>query len=139
MHDGARAPVDGQRPELQMLRRLVQLIVPAHQRAYPGQQHARLHGFDDVIVGAGLQPQDLVQVVLARGQHQDGRGRERAQIAAHLQAIPSRQHQIQDGDRRLVAAERFHGVVAAVGLGDVEPVLLQELRDQARELGIVFN
>ncbi|MNT81167.1 hypothetical protein D3C72_2207360 [compost metagenome] len=110
-----------------------------HQRPDPRQQHAGLDRFDDVIVGAGLQPQDLVQVVLACGQHQDGRGRKRAQVAAHLQPVPAGQHQVQDGDRRIMAAERFHGMVAPVGLGDVETVLFQKLRDQARQLGIVFD
>ncbi|MNV20539.1 hypothetical protein D3C71_1114430 [compost metagenome] len=51
----------------------VSLVVAAHQGANPCEQHARLNRFDDVIVRAGFQPQNLVQVIFAGGQHQDGR------------------------------------------------------------------
>ncbi|MCY1539909.1 hypothetical protein D9M68_755190 [compost metagenome] len=132
MDHRARTPVYGQRAELQALRRFVRLAVPAQQRPDPRQQHARLDRLDDVIVRARFQAQDLVQVVVAGGEHQDGRRRKGAQVPADLQAVTPRQHQVQDGDGGVLAAERLHRLIPTIGLGDVEPVLLQELCNQAR-------
>ncbi|KAG1265605.1 hypothetical protein G6F66_014139 [Rhizopus arrhizus] len=122
-----------------MLRRLVQLIVPAHQRAYPGQQHARLHGFDDVIVGAGLQPQDLVQVVLARGQHQDRHIGKAADLPAPIDAAQARQHQVQHHQFRCMLAARRAGQVAAGHVLYGEAMFVQIVADQLGQAAIVFH
>jgi hypothetical protein len=78
---------------------------PAQHAAHPGDELAGAERLDDVVVGAQLQADDPVRLVALGGQHDD-RGRVLgADLAAHLQAIHTRQHQIQDDQVRDVGAE----------------------------------
>src|ERR1035437_2687303 len=57
----------------------------------------------DVVVGAQLKPDDRVDVVRPRGQHEN-RGRPApADLATHLEPVDARQHQVQDDEVRVVA------------------------------------
>ena len=76
---------------------------PSQDRLDPGHQGARVERLRDVVVGAQLEADDRVDVVVAGGQDQDRRVAAAAQLAAHLEPIPTRQHQVQDHEVRVVA------------------------------------
>jgi hypothetical protein len=64
-------------------------------------QLLRGKGLGDVVVGARVQPGDLVRLVAARGQHEDGHGaraRVGAPLARQLQAALAGQHPVQQDD-----------------------------------------
>jgi hypothetical protein len=78
---------------------------PAQHAADAGDQLAGAERLDHVVVGAQLQADDPVRLVALGGQHDDrGRGLG-ADLAAHLQAVHARQHQIQHDQVRNAGAE----------------------------------
>jgi hypothetical protein len=74
----------------------------------------------EVVVGADLEADDLVDVVVARGQHQDRHVGRRPDLAAHLEPVDVRQHQVEHNE---------------VGLRRVG--LLKRLGPVARDLDVV--
>jgi hypothetical protein len=60
------------------------------------------------VVGAHLQPHDLVPLAGARGEHEDGHAHLAAQDAAHLEAVQTGQHHVQhQGIRTLIAGQLY--------------------------------
>src|SRR5712692_7118093 len=107
----------------------------ARQRAQPGEQLPEGEGLDQIVVGARVQPLDLVLHGVARGQHQDLRldalGPE---LAAKLEAVAGAgQEQIQNQQivgSRLDAGERGIRVSGHFdGIALLRQALLQELGD----------
>ena len=93
-----------------------------------GDQLARRERFGHVVVGAHLEPDDAVDLVVAGGDEEDRRpvllG---AQPAADLDTVDAGQPDVEDDRRRLVAVDRVEGVVTVVldvhavaGLGQVQ-------------------
>jgi hypothetical protein len=119
-----------------------QLAVPLHGRVGlrlgggppqhgpdPGLQDAGLHGLDHVVVGPGFQARHDVDVVVARGEHDDRQVAHRADPPAHLEPVDPRQHQVEHDHLRrrqplqpLLAG--LHGVhdVTLPGQRQLEPV-----------------
>ena len=94
-------------------RRVVGLPLAAPQhRADPGVQHPALHGLDDVVVGAGLQPDHHVDVVAARGQQDDRQLVGAPDAPAHLEAVDAGQHHIQHDQVRPLLAQQLQAVLA---------------------------
>ena len=95
----------------------VQCVAPQNG-PHPRQQFARLKRFGDIVIGPHLQPHDAIHRVPFGGQHQDGRQAfiplERADAAAHFQAIGIGQHHIQDHQ---VGAPTVCQVAHALGAG----------------------
>jgi hypothetical protein len=61
-----------------------------------GEQDARLNRFGNVVVGAHLEAENLVEILVAGGQHQDHAAILRAHGAADLETILAGQHDIED-------------------------------------------
>jgi hypothetical protein len=71
----------------------------AQHRAHPRQQLGDGKRLGDVVVGAELEAQHLVGLGRARRQHHDrGRCRALAQLAADIEAVLARQHQVEDDE-----------------------------------------
>ena len=68
----------------------------AQQRPHPGQQLGEPERLADVVVGARVEPDDEVDLVGARGEHEDGEvGEVGAQPAADLEAVHPGQAEVE--------------------------------------------
>src|ERR1700682_4427024 len=79
----------------------------AQERTYPGQQLGECKRFDQIVVGAQLQPLDAVLNRIACGEKQHRRADSLVpQLAENSPAVPAPQHQrpgeggLQTGDRK---------------------------------------
>ena len=140
----AHTVVDMQGAELQALgvgrRRLAAALMAAQQGADVGQQQAWAHRLAHIVIGAQLQPQDLIEVVGARRQHQDRpRIMLAAQRAANRQAVFAGQHQVENHQGRLLAQNPRHRL-RAVGLnGHAQAIGFEVLAGQLGQTLIVFH
>jgi hypothetical protein len=96
------AGVDEQLPVAELLA----LDLPALGRGaakngfHPGDELAGVERLGQVIVGADLQADDLVDVLVSRGQHQDRDVGRLADAAADLDPVDVREHQVEDDQPR---------------------------------------
>jgi hypothetical protein len=98
-----------------------------------------LNGFDRVVIRAELEPDDAVHVVPARGEHQHGHRRARADRAQHIEAVDTRKHDVEHGEL-VGAGERAIQGAHAVGLGIEGEALPREVfSDHLRELHVVVD
>ena len=91
--------------------------IPAQERAYPRQHLAGVEGLGHVVVGPQLQPQDLVRVLDARRDHNNGQIGQigvSADRACEIPSVAIRQHQIQQEQRRPIPAEHVQRGFAVV-------------------------
>lgn len=94
----------------------------------PQDQFARAERFGDIVVGAGLQPEDAVLLVTAGGEHDDGDRPVLPHSAADLEAVHGGEHQVQDDEvgpvrrepcqRGGTVAGLLDGVTGAVQIAD---------------------
>ena len=106
----------------------------------PRHQLARVEGLGHVIVSADLQANDLVQVIVAGGQHQDGRvSLLGLQAAANLQPIQARQHDIQNHQAGLQAAGGCQGSQPIADRFDAETFPLQVKAGQLDDIWLIVH
>ena len=89
------------------------LLLAAHARPDAGDELLGLERLDDVVVGAGLEPDDDVDGVALGGEHHDRHAGLGADLLAHVDAVAAGQHQVEQHDVGPVVAERPEGLVAA--------------------------
>lgn len=111
----------------------------ADDGADAGEQLARGEGLGDVVVGAGLEAEDAVGLLVAGGQHEHGQVGARAQLPAHREAVEVGEHEVEEdgvvgGSQRLLQAGE--AVVFAV---DGDAVAGEVLRGQLREAEVVLD
>ena len=82
-----------------------------------------------VVVRAELEPDDAIGLLTARGQHDHGQLRVRADPPAELQAVRARQHDVEDDEVRRLALDDRPRVVAVVGLERRVPLALEVALD----------
>ena len=112
----------------------------AKQGVNPRQQFPDAEGLGDVIIGAEVEPDHLVEFLAFGGEHQDGRGDFlRAKLLADVVAAQARQHDIQHDQRGAVLLDGFDRLVSAVADGHVEPVALQDFLQAEEDVRVVFN
>src|SRR5204862_1274500 len=80
---------------------------------------ARVERLRHVVVGADLEADDLVDVLVPRGQHQDRDIRLLTDAAADLDPVDVREHEIEDDQRGLLALDSGQRVRAVPDGGDV--------------------
>jgi len=123
----------GHEPGARRLRRS-----PPQHGAHAGQQLARIEGFGQVVVGAQLEADDLVDVLAPRGQHEDrqrGCLRRGAQPPAHLETVHPRQHHVEQHHVEAAAAQRGQAALPVADDRHVDLVAAEVLghhRGQAR-------
>ena len=116
------------------------LLAAAQHGLDAGDQFARVEGLADIVVGAHFQPDDAVDRLVSRGEHDD---RQRlatpAQAPAGGQPVLARHHQVEHDEMRLEALEV--GVeLARVGQEQrVEAVPAKVGRQQLAQLGVVVD
>ena len=111
----------------------------AEGHADAGQQFAGTERLAHVVVGAGVEGDDLVALLAARRQHDDGHRAPLAQAANHLQAVHVGQAQVHDHhiglprgdlDQAIGAGGRLEEPVALAGQGGAQ---------EAPDLGLVLD
>ena len=73
----------------------------AQDRLHAGNQLARVERLRQVVVGADLEADDLVDVLVSCGQHQDRNVGRLADATADLDPVDVGQHQVEHDQRRL--------------------------------------
>jgi hypothetical protein len=108
-------------------------------RLHPGDELARVEGLRHVVVGADLQPDDLVDVLVPGREHQDRHVRRLPEAAADLDPVQIGEHEVED-DQREVPRRGLDQRVGAGrdGLHLVAGVLEVE-RDERRDRGLVLD
>ena len=98
---------------------LERAVGPAQDRPDPRHELARAERLGQVVVGAELEPEELVELVVARGQHHDRHRRVAAQLPGDVEAVEAGQAEVEDdevgpaltdrGQRRRAVAGGQHG------------------------------
>ena len=108
---------------------------PAHlgapQRGLdPARELAHRERLGDVVVGAELEPDDLVDLLGLGGQHDDRDRAAAAQPAADLEPVDPRQHQVEHDEVERLLVEALERLAAVGGLDDVVALLAQRIGEQ---------
>ena len=112
----------------------------AQERLDPAHQLAQAERLGQVVVGAELEADDLVDLVVACRQHQDGRlGAGRAEPAQDLEAVDARQAHVEHDEVRRLARGELEPLLAGPGDGDLVALLLEGVLDAARDGELVFD
>ena len=116
-------------------------VGPPEQRLDPAQQLAQPERLGQVVVRAELQADDLVDLLVAGGEHQHRRLRAgRAQPAQDLEAVHARQPDVeQDRGPAPISGRDLEALLAGAGEGDLVALLLQGVLDPARDGVLVFD
>ena len=107
----------------------------------PGKQFAGGEGLGQVVVGAHLQADDAVGLVVARGEHQHRRGLvlADAQLAAEQQAVVAGHHDVEDDQVHRVGFEERAHLPAIGDDGGAQAVLLQVVAYQLANLAVIVD
>jgi hypothetical protein len=101
------------------------------------QRLARVERFRQIIVRAHLEPEDAIDVLAARGEHDDQDRRFRAQFAAQRQPALAGQHDVENQEIDTMTAHDLRHLAAVSRRGDVAGA--QVFRDQGPRLAIVLD
>ena len=125
--DLASGQVDTQRAENSRRRFLRALptggggSVAAHHRVDPGQQLAGAERLGNVVVRPHRQSDELVDLFVACGGHDDAAVGEPTHDSADLDTVQQRQAQIEDHDVGIDLPGQLDGLLPVVGQGDLKP------------------
>ena len=103
---------------------------PAQERPDPAAELADRERLRDVVVRPELEPNDLVQLVVAGSEHDDRHGALRPQPAADLEPVELREHEVEDDEVDPVRAEALERLLAVARLHDPEALALERVREQ---------
>ena len=90
---------------------------PAQQGADAGLELQDVEGLRHIVVRAGLEAQELVRILAAGGEHDDGHGGEGADLLAGLQPVEARHHEVEYDEAVVPGGGHLHGglpVIAGV-------------------------
>ena len=115
-------------------------IRAAQQRLDPAHQLAQPERLGQVVVGAELEPDDLVDLVVARGQDQHRHlGPRGAQTAQDLEAVHPGEADVEDHEIGRLARGDLEAFLTGAGDRDLVPLLLEGVLDAARDRVLVFD
>ena len=81
----------------------------------------------DVVVRAELEPDDLVQLVVAGREHDDRHRAARAEPLADLEPVDPRQHDVEHDEIGILVREDVEGLLAVEGGDDAETVAFERI------------
>ena len=109
---GLSNQVDVNRAESQIVNGFAGCLGTTQQCAHASQQFARTEWFDEIVVGARVEPGNAIFDLALGGEHENGHGNgEPAQLGAEGEAIELRQHDIEQDEIRFL----LEGTVEAGG------------------------
>src|SRR4029453_653369 len=100
----------------------------AEQRPDAAPELADREGLRDVVAGAELEPEHLVELVVPRGQHDDRHGALRTQPLADLEPVELRQHQVENDEVDRLGRELRERPPAGTGRTHANPVPFERVR-----------
>ena len=118
------------------------------RRAMPGAPQRGLHAraelahrerLGDVVVGAELEPEDLVDLLGLGGEHDDRDRRARAQAPADLEPVDLRQHHVEHDEVERLLGEARERLAAVGRLHDLVAVLAQREGEQRLDRLLVVD
>ena len=112
---------------------------PAEDRPDPGDEGARVERLRHVVVRPELEPDDRVDVVVPRREHEDGRVAAAADLAADLEAVDLRQHEVEDHEVGVVAGVEGEGGLSVARAHDDEALLLEVQAQQVDDVPLVVD
>ena len=115
------------------------LVAAAEPGPHPGDELLRLERLDDVVISTGLQPEDDVDGVGLRGQHDDRHTGLGADLAAHLEAVGAREHDVEQHHVGAVLAERSDRGGAVGDVVDLEAFVAQDDPEHLRQRQVVVD
>ncbi|CAK7287003.1 hypothetical protein SGPA1_41263 [Streptomyces misionensis JCM 4497] len=114
-------------------------VLSAQHGPYAGVEHPGPDGFDHVVVRAGLQPHDHVDVVPLGGHDDDRHLVAVPDAPAHVEAGHAGQHEVQHDDVRAEGAEVFPSLFARCGGVDLMPLMSQTQPDGLAHVWVVLD
>ena len=114
-------------------------LQPAQHRLDAGEQLTAGVGLGDVVVGADLQPDDLVDLAVLGGEHDHRHARALAQRAADVDAGEAGQHEVQQHQVGAAAVELLQRVGAGLGHRDLVALLAQQVGQRVGERLLVLH
>ena len=119
--------------------RMVRCRGAAQERTHAAAELPDREGLRDVVVGAELEPEHLVELVVAGGEHDDRHRALRAKAAADLESVDFWQHDVEDDEVDGLLAEAAQRLVAVAGLDDPVPVPLERVREKRLDRVLVVD
>ena len=111
----------------------------AQHALHPRHELARVERLRQVVVGADLETDDLVHVLVARGQHQDRDVRALAHAAADLEPVHVRQVEVEHDEGGRLRGDRIEGGAAGADGLHVVAGVLQIEGDERRDRRLVLD
>jgi len=112
---------------------------PTEQRTHAGDKLAGREGLREVIVGTELEPNYLVELGIARREHQDGHIALLPDAAAHLEAVEIGQHDVEEHDVRPALMERLEAAFAVLSRENLEAFLAQRVTERVTQIRVVVD
>ncbi len=109
------------------------------ERTHPASKLADRERLRDVVVGAELETEHLVELLAARCQHDDRDVALAAQTLADLEPVEPRQHDVEDDEVERVLVEAPERLFAVARLDDRVPVPLERVREQGLNRFLVVD
>jgi hypothetical protein len=121
------------------LRRVGPHAGSAQHRIDAGSQFPGAEGLRDVVVGAGVEALEGVDLLRPRGEHHDVRGTDLADAARGLEAVHAGEADIQRRHDRIVRADEVERVGTGRGGVHVESGLLQDCRKERADVLVILD
>ena len=114
-------------------------IGPAEDCPDPCHELARAERLGEVVVGTELEAQQLVELVVARGEHDDRDGRVTPKLAGDVEAVEPRQPEVEDDEIRAALADRRQRRRAVAGRQHREARVLEVVAGERGDLRFVVD
>ena len=115
------------------------LLRPAQDGLDARDELARAERLGEVVVGAQLEPQELVQLVVARGEHHDGQRRGARGLAGHVEAVELRQPEVEHHEVGVPPVDGLDRRATVDRRQDGEPGVLQVVAGEGDDLRLVVD
>ena len=115
------------------------LLRAPEERPDPGRQLAQAERLRDVVVGAELEPDDLVELAVLGGQHHDRHAGLGADDPADLDAGQLGEHQVQQDEVRALGAERARASRPSAAGTTRKPSSLERVRERLAQRRLVLH
>ena len=107
---------------------------------HPRHQFPRRERLDQIVVGAQLEPENAIDLVVARGEEQDRHLAASADVAADVEAVAGAgQADVEDHDAGVVLSEERQSLLAVTGQEHPEPFPPQIEVHQVGDMRIVLD
>ena len=111
----------------------------SEHRAHARDQLTRRKRLREVVISTDLEADDLVQLAVARGQHDHGNVALPAQRARDLESVPAGQHDVEDHQVGTRLAERHKSLIAVVRSEDLEALLPECVPERVTKIHVVVD